>query len=96
MATVRRPIVISAPTIPTTTSPTGVEDGDMGVSALADEEGTTEVVVCTGPVGAPPETEALVTLCSDDVNECPSTEIVYPHIRARGAKIPPIEGLGQG
>ena len=66
IATVRRPIAISAPIIPPTTSPTEVEDGDIGVAALEDEEGT-EVVVCMVPAGT--DTETFATLYSDNVNE---------------------------
>ena len=95
MAITRRPIAISAPTIATTTSPTGVEDRDMGVAAFADEEGTTEVVVCKFRFGTLADTETLATLYSDNVNECPQSKTDQAHVRARGAKIPPIEGLGQ-
>ena len=66
IATVRRPIVISAPIIPPTTSPTDVEDGDIGVAALEDEEGT-EVVVCMVLAGT--DTETFATLYSVNVNE---------------------------
>ena len=67
MVAVRRPIVISAPMIPPTTSPTEGEDGDIGVAASEDEEGTTEVVVCM--VSAGTDTETFATLYSVNVNE---------------------------
>ena len=66
IATVRRPIVISAPIIPPTTSPTEVEDGDIGIAVLEDEEGT-EVVVCM--VSAGTNIETFATLYGVNVNE---------------------------
>ena len=59
--------MIIAPIIAPTTSPTEVEDGDIGVAAPEDEEGTTELVVCMVPAGT--DTGTFPTLYSDNVNE---------------------------
>ena len=59
--------MISAPIIAPTTPATEVEDGDIGVAASEDEEGTTEVVVCM--VSAGTDTETFATLYGVNVNE---------------------------
>ena len=77
--------------MPPTIPPTGTEDDD-DVAAVGDEEGAAEVVDGAGPTGATIETFA--TLDHADLNNYSRQRSnICAHVKARGAKMPPMEGL---